>query len=79
MEILRLVRNRRVLIFSMLMPAMLLLIFGGLYKKDSLNGASAAAYLMVSMGLFGVDVGRDRLGRLDRRRARASAGTGSCG
>jgi ABC-2 type transport system permease protein len=53
MEIIRLLRNRRVLIFSMLMPAILLLIFGGLYGKDALNGVGAAAYLMVSMGLFG--------------------------
>jgi ABC-2 type transport system permease protein len=53
MEILRLIRNRRVLIFSVLMPAILLLIFGGLYKRDALNGVGAASYLMVSMGLFG--------------------------
>jgi ABC-2 type transport system permease protein len=52
-EMLRLVRNKRVLIFSILMPAVLLLIFGGLYKGSALNGVSAAAYLMVSMGLFG--------------------------
>jgi ABC-2 type transport system permease protein len=52
-EIVRLVRNRRVLIFSGLMPAILLLIFGGLYKGASLHGVSAAAYIMVSMGLFG--------------------------
>jgi ABC-2 type transport system permease protein len=53
MEIRRLFRNRRVLIFSILMPTLLLLIFGSLYGKETLNGASAAAYLMVSMGLFG--------------------------
>jgi ABC-2 type transport system permease protein len=53
MEILRLIRNRRALIFSVLLPALLLLLFGGLYKGDSLNGVSASAYLMVSMGLFG--------------------------
>lgn len=52
-EVLRLARNKRVLIFSILMPAILLLIFGGLYKNDSLNGVGASAYLMVSMGLFG--------------------------
>ena len=52
-EIVRLVRNRRVLIFSGLMPAILLLIFGGLSKGASLHGVSAAAYIMVSMGLFG--------------------------
>jgi ABC-2 type transport system permease protein len=53
LECLRLLRNRRALILSILMPCLLLLIFGSLYKKDSLNGVSAAAYLMVSMGLFG--------------------------
>jgi ABC-2 type transport system permease protein len=53
LELKRLARNRRVLIFSMVMPAALLLIFGSLYKSDSLNGVSAGAYLMVSMGLFG--------------------------
>ncbi|HEY7224779.1 MAG TPA: ABC transporter permease [Micromonosporaceae bacterium] len=52
-EITRLFRNRRALVFSILMPALLLAIFGGLYKNDSLNGAAASAYLMVSMGLFG--------------------------
>jgi ABC-2 type transport system permease protein len=52
MEIKRLVRNRRILIFSMLMPALLMLIFAGTSKGD-LNGVSAKAYLMVSMGLFG--------------------------
>lgn len=53
MEIRRLLRNRRVLLFSILMPVVLTLIFGGLYRKASLHGVSAAAYLMVSMGLFG--------------------------
>ena len=52
-ETIRMLRNRRVIIFSVLMPAVLLLIFGGLYKTESLNGVGAAAYLMVSMGLFG--------------------------
>lgn len=53
MEIKRLVRNKRVLVFSVLMPAILLLIFGALYGKAALNGVGASAYLMVSMGLFG--------------------------
>jgi len=52
-EILRIFRNRRALVFSILMPALLLGIFGSLYKNESLNGAAASAYLMVSMGLFG--------------------------
>jgi ABC-2 type transport system permease protein len=53
MEILRLLRNRRVLIFSMAMPAVLLLIFGGINGNARLNGVTGSAYLMVSMGLFG--------------------------
>src|SRR5262249_47446946 len=46
-------RNKRVLIFSMLMPGVLLLIFGGLNKTQTLRGVNGAAYIMVSMGLFG--------------------------
>ena len=53
LEITRLLRNRRVLVFSILMPALLLVVLGALYKKDTLGGASAAAYLMVSMALYG--------------------------
>jgi ABC-2 type transport system permease protein len=53
MEITRLLRNKRILIFSVLMPVVLLLIFGSLYKGQSLNAVGAAAYLMVSMALFG--------------------------
>src|SRR5215469_12817595 len=52
-EMVRLFRNRRVLIFSVLLPAMLLLIFGGINKGAELNGVGVAPYLMVSMGVFG--------------------------
>jgi ABC-2 type transport system permease protein len=52
-EILRMYRNRRSLIFGMLMPVILLLLFGRLYGGENLNGAAVSAYLMVSMGLFG--------------------------
>ena len=52
-EVKRLLRNRRVLVFSGLMPAILLLIFGGLNKDADINGVGVAAYTMVSMGLFG--------------------------
>ncbi len=52
MEIRRLARNRRVLIFSMLMPAILILVFGS-SSNGELNGVGAKTYLMVSMGLFG--------------------------
>jgi ABC-2 type transport system permease protein len=53
MEVVRLLRNKRVLIFSMLMPAILLLIFGGINRDARVGGVTGAAYIMVSMGLFG--------------------------
>jgi ABC-2 type transport system permease protein len=53
LEMVRLLRNRRVLIFSMLLPGILLLVFGGINKGQSLDGVGVAPYLMVSMGVFG--------------------------
>jgi ABC-2 type transport system permease protein len=53
LEILRLLRNRRVIVFTMITPAVLLLIFGGINKSQSINGVSGASYVMVGMALFG--------------------------
>jgi ABC-2 type transport system permease protein len=53
LEILRVIRNRRVLIFSILLPSILEVVLGSEYKNGDVNGASATAYLMVSMGIFG--------------------------
>ncbi|MEU4393642.1 ABC transporter permease [Kribbella sp. NPDC023855] len=53
-DIRRTLRNRRVLIFSILMPVILFAIFGLTIPKDaSQNGISAIAYVMVSMAIFG--------------------------
>ncbi|WP_432946961.1 ABC transporter permease [Kribbella sp. CA-253562] len=53
-DILRTLRNRRVLIFAVLMPLVLFLIFGStLHATDSEGGISAIAYVMVSMAMFG--------------------------
>jgi ABC-2 type transport system permease protein len=50
----RALRNRRVIIFSVLMPLILFLIFGLSAKGQTMDsGISAAAYVMVSMALFG--------------------------
>jgi len=50
----RTLRNRRVLIFSILMPLVLFAIFGLTLPKDAeQNGISAIAYVMVSMAMFG--------------------------
>jgi ABC-2 type transport system permease protein len=53
-DIRRTLRNRRVLIFSVLMPLILFLIFGATLPDDaSQSGISAIAYVMVSMAMFG--------------------------
>jgi ABC-2 type transport system permease protein len=53
-DIRRTMRNRRVLIFSILMPLVLFLIFGMNLKGQSMDdGMSAAAYVMISMAMFG--------------------------
>ncbi|TCO26478.1 ABC-2 type transport system permease protein [Kribbella steppae] len=53
-DIRRTLRNRRVLIFSILMPLVLFVIFGVTLPKDaSEGGISAVAYVMVSMAIFG--------------------------
>src|SRR5215218_9694995 len=53
-DIRRTLRNRRVLIFSILMPLVLFVIFGVTLPKDgSEAGISAIAYVMVSMAMFG--------------------------
>jgi len=53
-DIKRTLRNRRVLIFAVLMPLVLFLIFGASLKEsDTEAGISAIAYVMVSMAMFG--------------------------
>jgi ABC-2 type transport system permease protein len=53
-DILRTLRNRRVVIFAILMPVILFAIFGLTIPKDANeSGISAIAYVMVSMAIFG--------------------------
>jgi ABC-2 type transport system permease protein len=53
-DIKRTLRNRRVVIFAILMPLILFAIFGLTIPKDaSEGGISAIAYVMVSMAIFG--------------------------
>ena len=53
-DVKRTLRNRRVLIFSIVMPLILFLIFGlSLKASDTEAGISAIAYVMVSMAMFG--------------------------
>jgi ABC-2 type transport system permease protein len=51
----RTLRNKRVLIFSAVMPLVLFLIFGSNLEGQTMDasGTSAVAYLMISMAMFG--------------------------
>jgi ABC-2 type transport system permease protein len=51
-ELRRMLRNRRVLVLSVALPVILLLVYGQI-ERGQINGADTAAYLMVSMGVFG--------------------------
>jgi ABC-2 type transport system permease protein len=53
LEIIRVLRNKRVLVFSVLLPSILLLVIGSSQKNEAYQGTTVAAYIMVSMGIFG--------------------------
>jgi ABC-2 type transport system permease protein len=55
LELRRLMRNRRTVIFTLVMPAVLLLIFGSesSYKTQSAGGGNVTAYIMISMAVYG--------------------------
>ncbi|WP_241238273.1 ABC transporter permease [Nocardioides pantholopis] len=53
-ELRRMLRNRRTLLFAMAFPAALFLSFGGQENaEDSVGNGNVAAYIMVSMALYG--------------------------
>ena len=54
-EMRRLLRNRRTVIFTLVMPPVFFLLFGTAtaYKTDSVGNANVTAYIMVSMALYG--------------------------
>jgi ABC-2 type transport system permease protein len=56
LEIRRLLRNRRTLIFVLVMPAAFFLLFGGLsdaYRHQTAGHGNVSAYLMVSFAVYG--------------------------
>jgi ABC-2 type transport system permease protein len=56
LEIRRLLRNRRTLIFVLVMPAAFFLLFGGLsdaYQHQRAGNGNVSAYLMVSFAVYG--------------------------
>jgi len=53
-ELKRILRNRRTIVFTLIIPAALLLVFGGQAGWDDKAGSgNVAAYILVSMALYG--------------------------
>src|SRR5690242_21791979 len=53
-ELRRMLRNRRTIIFTLILPAALLLTFGGQTGWDDKAGSgNVAAYILISMALYG--------------------------
>lgn len=52
-ELLRLFRNKRVMIFSTLLPAAMLLVIGGANRHQHVGDVTATAYIMASMAVYG--------------------------
>jgi len=53
-ELRRMLRNRRTVVFSLILPAALVLIFGSQAGwQDSVGRGNVAAYLLISMALYG--------------------------
>ena len=48
LEVVRVLRNKRVLVFSILLPSILLLVIGSPEKHEAYQGTTVAAYIMVS-------------------------------
>jgi ABC-2 type transport system permease protein len=55
LEILRLVRNRRTVIFTLLLPSVFFLLFGtpAKYAHDAVGPGNVSAYIMISMAVYG--------------------------
>jgi ABC-2 type transport system permease protein len=56
LEIRRMLRNRRTMIFTLVMPPLFFLLFGGLsdsYRHQSAGHGNVSAYLMISFAVYG--------------------------
>lgn len=56
LEVRRVLRNRRTLMFVLVFPSVFYLIFSGTVRKNS-GGSEALAYLMINMAVYGAMVG----------------------
>lgn len=57
LEVRRVLRNRRTLIFTLIFPAVFFLLFGLPRKGEFIDGKSAVAYVMISLAVYGAMVG----------------------
>jgi ABC-2 type transport system permease protein len=55
LELRRMMRNRRTVVFTLIMPAVFFLIFGtsGSYKTERVGGGNLTGYVLVSMAVYG--------------------------
>ncbi|MBM2616179.1 ABC transporter permease [Actinoplanes sp. LDG1-06] len=55
LELRRMVRNRRTVVFTLVMPAVFFLLFGtsGDYKTERVGGGNLTGYILVSMAVYG--------------------------
>jgi ABC-2 type transport system permease protein len=57
LEVRRVLRNRRTVMFILVFPSVFFFMFGASAKAQSRNGAGALAYVMISMAVYGAMVG----------------------
>lgn len=56
LEVRRILRNKRSLIFIMVMPSLFFLLFGSPSGTEQVDGADAMSYVMVNFGIYGAMV-----------------------
>lgn len=56
LEVRRMLRNRRTMIFTLIMPVVFYFLFGYSQRGDTVGSANAATYIMVNLGTYGAMV-----------------------
>lgn len=80
LELRRMVRNRRTVVFTLVMPAVFFLLFGtgSSSRTERVGGGNVTGYILVSMAVYGRCWRRPAAVRWCRSSGRR-AGAGSCG
>ncbi|MDN5854181.1 MAG: ABC transporter permease [Actinomycetia bacterium] len=66
LELRRMLRNRRTMIFTLVMPAAFFLLFGtdGSYRTESVGSGNVTAWIMVSMAVYGAMIATTSAGAM---------------